>query len=238
MAREHFATRRAGKMGKWEKLPKALTRGEKYDIISAHSVLKRGEKVPKTLKTEALIVDEMCDRIIETAEHIVTADGAHSLTVRKILSAMGITNRVFYNRFHNIDEVLAVVYKKTALKIRQSIPREIDNSRDFFDWVLGVVESSLIRSYEIKMRFNHYVFENDSLSDGNYEWWITEIKKLLAYAMEHDYIQAVDTDMLSYAIWCFCRGYNADAVGRGMPKDEAVRRFRYGFGFLLEGIKK
>ena len=55
--------------------------------------------------------------------------------------------------------------------------------------------------------------------------------------MEKGYIKQVDSDVLSYSIWCFCRGYNADAVGRNIPKDEAVKNFRYSFGIILEGLK-
>ena len=186
---------------------------------------------------EQLISDEMSDKIIKTAEDIVTTNGAHSLTVRQILSALKITNRVFYNRFHNIDEVLAIVYQKTTMKIRQSITSGIDREKDFFENVMDVVVKTLIISYESKMQFNQYVFENDSLTQNNYVWWREEIKKLIEYAKNNRYIKDVDADMLSYSIWCFCRGFNADAVARRLPKEEAVRNFRYGFGFLLEGLK-
>lgn len=186
---------------------------------------------------EQLISDEMSDKIIKAAEDIVTTNGAHSLTVRQILSALKITNRVFYNRFHNIDEVLAIVYQKTTMKIRQSITSGIDREKDFFENVMDVVVKTLIISYESKMQFNQYVFENDSLTQNNYVWWREEIKKLIEYAKNNRYIKDVDADMLSYSIWCFCRGFNADAVARRLPKEEAVRNFRYGFGFLLEGLK-
>ena len=186
----------------------------------------------------ALINDEMSQKIIDAAEKLAMSGGTNDITVRKILTELGITNRVFYNRFHNIDEVLEIVYKSTALKMRQSILTNLDESRDFFEQVTEVVTQSLIMSYDIKMRFNQYVFENDSLSRENYEWWMCEIKKLIDHAKAHDYIKDVDSEVLSYSIWCFCRGYNADSVGRGLPKDEAVKNFKYSFGFLLDGLKK
>ena len=190
------------------------------------------------VKCAGLIVDEMSDRIVETAKSLVTLHGVSNLTVRRILKELNITNRVFYNRFHNIEEVLDIVYKKTTLKIRESITEDFDNSTDFFDHVMDVVVTSLVMSYETKMQFNQYVFENDSLSQSNYEWWTGRIKKLIDYAMEHDYIKQVDSDVLSYSLWCFCRGYNADAVGRKIPKEEAVANFKYSFNFILEGLKK
>lgn len=190
------------------------------------------------VKCAGLIADEMSDRIVETAKNLVTLQGVSNLTVRRILKELNITNRVFYNRFHNIEEVLDVVYKNTTLKMRESIADELDSSMDFFEHVMDVVVNSLIMSYDTKMQFNQYVFENDSLSQSNYEWWTGRIKSLIDYAMEHDYIKQVNSDVLSYSLWCFCRGYNADAVGRKIPKEEAVANFKYSFNFILEGLKK
>ena len=66
---------------------------------------------------------------------------------------------------------------------------------------------------------------------------MSEIKKLIDFAKEKKFIKDVDSEVMSYAIWCFCRGYNADAVARNLPREEAVRRFRYSFSYLLEGLK-
>ncbi len=186
---------------------------------------------------EQLISDEMSEKIVETAENIVRLNGVNALNVRRILEAMEITNRVFYNRFHNVGDVLEAVYRKTSLKIRQSLAVGIDSGKDFFEQVTDLVCNTLIMSYDFKMQFNHYVFENDSLSKGNYEWWMSEIRKLIDYAHCHNYIKKVDPDMLGYSVWCFCRGFNADAVGRNLPREVALERFRYGFGFLLDGLK-
>ena len=189
-------------------------------------------------QTDDRIRDEMAEKIIETAEHLATTEGANTLTVRKILQTLNITNRVFYNRFHNIEEVLEIIYRNMIVKIRASItPEQTDSAADFFEHVIDVVTRSLIMSYENKMAFNQYIFENDSHSQSNYAWWHTEIKKLIDYAKEKKYIKEIDSDAMSYAIWCFCRGYNADAVGRNLPVDVAVRNFRYSFGVLLDGMR-
>ena len=87
------------------------------------------------------------------------------------------------------------------------------------------------------MNFAHYVFENDSVSESNYKWWTEEIKKILNYAMEKGIIINVDPDMTSYAIWCFIRGFNTDAIGRKIPLQEALKRYRYGFQFIINGLK-
>ena len=197
--------------------------------------MRKGEtEQPK----DELIADEMSERIVKTAERLATAEGAHTVTVRKILQALGITNRVFYNRFRNVDDVLEIVYRDMIVKVRRDIVSTYDEKQDFFEYVMDVIEKSLRISYDTKMRFNQFMFESDSHSTSNYVWWTGEIKKLIEYAKAHDLIRDVDSDVLSYSIWCLCRGYNADAVGRQIPCDEAVKNFRYSFGFLLDGLKK
>lgn len=189
-------------------------------------------------KKEELICDEMSQRIIETAEKIALENGVEGLNVRKILKTLGISNRVFYNRFKNISEVLDIVYEKTVLKIRESITAGVDPAKDFFEQVTEMVANTLMMSYDNKMNLNSYVFENDSVSRSNFEWWHKEIIKLIEYAKSEKLFKDVDSDAISYAIWCFCRGYNADAVSRNLPRDKAVENFKYSFGFLLEGLKR
>jgi len=186
-----------------------------------------------------LISDEMSAKIIETVEMLVTSYGAEELNVRRILKELDITNRVFYNRFHNINEVLEIVYRNTIIKIRETMPKNFDVSskEEFFERVMDIIVHSLTSSYDHKMQFNQYVFKRDSISESNSRWWCGEIKKLIDYAMEKGYIKKVDSEVLSYSIWCFIRGYNADAVGRNLPKEEAVENFKYSFGFLMDGLK-
>ena len=184
-----------------------------------------------------LICDEMSQTIIDTAEQLAMTLGAENVTVRRILQALGISNRVFYNRFHNIDQVLAIVYENTVVKIRVSMMAEFDPERDFFEQIKDIVAGTLVASYQNKMNLNQYVFEYDSTSNENYEWWKNEIKKLILFGQEKGYFKAFDVDVMSYAIWCFVRGYNADVLARQRPLDEAIRDFRYSFGVLLDGMK-
>ena len=82
------------------------------------------------------------------------------------------------------------------------------------------------------------MFENDSRSQSNYVWWVSAIKQMLTYAKDKGYIRAdADADVLSYSLWCFWRGYNADAVSRDIPKEEAVKNCKYSFGIILDGLR-
>lgn len=198
---------------------------------------KHSTTLDTNASSDELIRDEMSDKIISAAEKIATSSGPEALTVRKILQHLAITNRVFYNRFHNISEVLDIVYQNTIQKIRDTIPTEFDPDKDFFEQVIDFVANTLVISYRAKNHFNYYVFENDSVSDCNYRWWMQKIREIIEYAKEKRYIQNVDSEVMSYSIWCFCRGYNADAVGRGLPMNEAIKNFKYSFAFLLNGLR-
>ena len=183
------------------------------------------------------IRDEMSQTIIETAQRLATEGGAEKLTVRKILQALSITGRVFCNRFHDVDEVLAIAYQNTAKKIRESICIELDPEKDFFEQVTDIVAGTLRLSYENKKSFSRYIFESDSSSEENYKWWKERIMRLIAYGKENGHLRDVDPDITSYAVWCFIRGYNADALDRGIPMEKAISDFNYSIRILLEGMR-
>ncbi len=187
---------------------------------------------------QKMITDKMTETIIETVHAMATETGAENINVRMVLHRLNISNRVFYNRFGNIEDVLNAVYKRIALKIRESITGGFDPDGDYFEQIQNIAVNTLISSYEQKKMFNSYAFNTDSLSGRNFEWWRAEIEKLIDFGKRRGYFKDVDTSRMSYAIWCFIRGYNADAVGRGIPKDEAAESFRYSFGVLLDGMKK
>jgi len=185
-----------------------------------------------------LIHDDISEKIIEIADRLAKKDGAHTITVTKILAELGATNRVFYNRFKNIHEVLETVYKKAVYKMQESIKSDIDPENDFFGYAMDVGVKVLIATYDVKMQFSNYMFEHDSLTDMNRKWWLKQIKNMIALGEELGVVKDIDSEMMSYTIWCFLRGYNADAVGRRLAKEEAIKNFKFGFGLLLEGVKK
>lgn len=189
------------------------------------------------MQEKELIFDEMSETIIATAAKIATESGAETVNVRMILQELEITNRVFYNRFRNVDEVLKIVYERLVLQIRQSIIAKFDPEGDFFAQVIDIVANTLTMSYKLKMRMNDYVFHSDSTGVDNFLWWKNEISKLIEYGKAKGCLKDVDSEVMSYAIWCFIRGYNADAVGRKLPLEDAVTNFKYAFGILLDGMR-
>ncbi len=206
-------------------------------ILFSTQCAERRTAVTETQKSN-LIYDEMSDKIINTAEEFALENGTENLTVRKILRSLGITNRVFYNRFHNIGEVLEKVYEKTVLKARNCIMARADAKKDFFENVYDLVSELILVSYQSRKRMSRFVFDTDSTENENRVWWTGEIKKMIDRAIENGFIKKVDSDVLSNSIWSFCRGYNADVVAQNIPEKEAVANFRYSFSFMIEGLKK
>ncbi|MBR3268487.1 MAG: TetR/AcrR family transcriptional regulator [Oscillospiraceae bacterium] len=182
------------------------------------------------------IHDEISDKIIEIVARIAAKEGAHKVTVKKIITELGVTNRVFYNRFANCDEVLRIVYKNAVVQMREHIKPEFHDKESFLRFCVQTGVEILMQTYDVKMQFRYYVFEHDSLTEDNRLWWDEKIRKYYQYAREQGFAREVDPDALCYAIWCFCRGYYADAVSRQLAKEDAVRYFTFGFTCFLGGL--
>ncbi len=182
------------------------------------------------------IRDDISDQIVEIVARIAAEEGAHKVTVKKIITELGVTNRVFYNRFANIDEVLRIVYRNAVVSMRENIKPEFHDRASFEQFCIDTAVDVLMQTYDVKMQFRRYVFEHDSLTEENRVWWYEKIRKYYYYALEQGFAKQVDADALCYAIWCFCRGYYADAVSRQLSREEAVRYFTFGFTCLLNGV--
>lgn len=189
-----------------------------------------------TLNTNMLISDDMSLTIIDTVEKLAIELGAENVTVRQVLRALDITNRVFYNRFNNIDQVLTIVYENMVKKIRESINIEINTDKDYVEQVIEIVANTVVMSYALKVNFNHYVFKSDLIPHRHFEWWQSEIKKIIEYGKKRGIVKDIDTDIMSYAVWCFVRGYTIDALGQKIPQEKAISDFKYSFKIFIAGM--
>lgn len=185
-----------------------------------------------------LITDDVSEKIISVTERLVTEKGADGVTVSEVLRVLGVSNRVFYNRFHNIDDVLKIVYKNLVIRMRKNIQLEMPTDKDFFEYARSIIVNSLTDTYDLKKNFSQYTFEHDSISEDNRIWWTSKIKQLFNYGIEKGILKKdLDTDTLSYFLWCLCRGCNADAVSRNLTKEEAAKCLLSGFDYFVEGVK-
>ena len=104
-------------------------------------------------RTQGLISDAVSDEIIRITAEIAKEEGAHNVNVRKIISRLGVTNRVFYNRFHNADEVLRIVYQNAVIRMRDSFHSDYCSSADFFEYAMDIAVKVLVNTYDVKMNF-------------------------------------------------------------------------------------
>ena len=130
------------------------------------------------------IRDEISEQIIQIVARLAAEEGAHKVTVRKIIRELGVTNRVFYNRFANCDEVLRIVYRNVVVQMRENIKPDFHDRLSFEKFCIDTAVSVLMQTYDIKMQFRYYVFEHDSLTEENRLWWYEKIKKYYYYALE------------------------------------------------------
>lgn len=186
--------------------------------------------------SDKLIKDEISDEIIAVAGELAKEYGARNVTVRKILQKMDVSNRVFYNRFTNVNEVLEKVYRRAVLKMQESIISDYDIHEDFFGYINDITIKILLNTYDVKKEFSQYMFEYDSNTEANHRWWTDRIKEIIDIGIKMGKLKNMDSDKLSYTVWCFFRGFNTDAVNRGLSKEDAIKYFKFGVGALFGGV--
>ena len=67
------------------------------------------------------IQDALSEQIVQIVAQLAAEEGAHKVTVTQVINALGMANRVFYNRFSNIDEVLQIVYRNAVRQMHENI---------------------------------------------------------------------------------------------------------------------
>ena len=182
------------------------------------------------------IRDDISEQIIAIAAEMTREEGAHTVNVRRIIGKLGVTNRVFYNRFKNCDEVLRIVYQRAVEDMRLSVQPEYHDRESFIKCCLDAGAEVLLHTYDVKMQFSRYVFEHDSLTEANRRWWAQMVTEFYRDALARGYVKKVNEGALCGAIWCLSRGYYADAAARGLSKEETLASFRQGFQFLIDGV--
>ena len=184
-----------------------------------------------------LIIDSMSIQIIDATEQLILEQGIEKLNVSKILKHLNITNRVFYNRYNNIQEVLQKIFERVIARKKDIISIEYDGSQDYFEYVMKIATNFLLFAYEVQDKFNYLIFGSDVFTQNNYEWYLVKIKEIIQLGRSKNLLKDFDDEAMGYFIWCSLRGFNADVVMR-MEKEEAVNKFQNTFKYLLEGIKK
>lgn len=184
------------------------------------------------------IEDEISLKIIDIAMEIALEEGIASLTVSKIINRMGVTNRVFYNRFKDILDVITAIYDEVVKQLRSCFDVKYDGKQDLCEYIMNLAVSVLEKTYETKLHFAGYLYNYEAFLEENREWWINQIIPLIDYGKNQGIFKQIDSKHLAYSVWCYCRGFNASSIGDNLSKDDAINAFRLGFKCLIDGARK
>lgn len=184
------------------------------------------------------IEDDVSLKIIDTAMEIALEEGMASLTVSKIINRMGVTNRVFYNRFKDILDVITAIYDEVVHQLRSCFDVKYDGKQDLCEYITNLAVSVLEKTYETKLHFAGYLYNYEAFLEENREWWINQIIPLIDYGKEQGIFKELDSKHLAYSVWCYCRGFNATSVGNNLSAEEAIKAFRLGFNCFMDGARK
>ncbi len=180
--------------------------------------------------------DDISKKIIDTVTKMVYDGGAANINVQTVLKKLKITNRVFYNRFKNIDEVLLSVSQNLVHKMRQCMLRPYNEKENYHKYLVSLATDVLVKTYEIKKDFSDYMFNNDIVNESNKIWWIDHMIPAIEYGVKNGFLKPMNTRKMAYAIWCFCRGFNVDAIKSRLELNEALKTFTMAFTFLIDGM--
>ena len=110
--------------------------------------------------------DELTDQIVDVATKIAYTDGVAHISVKRIINELGVSNRVFYNRFKNIQDVLDIVYHRIVKQMRECINTEYDESCDYYDYLQNIGVAVLKRTYEDKLHFSQWISKGPSFNEA------------------------------------------------------------------------
>ena len=180
--------------------------------------------------------DETSKTIIATAAQIARREGMEELTVKRVLTELKVSNRVFYNRFRNIDDVIQVLYEDLVQEIRSSLEQVQQPAQSYPDYLLELAVAAVEKIYQNTLHFKQYLFSYQVANDTNRDWWLQKIQQLLRRGMEQGELKVNDPVKMSYGVWCFCLGFHRDAVGDELTEQEAMDAFREAFSCLIQGM--
>ncbi len=208
-----------------------------FIMFSAHRVLKNGVH-EMAFSNDKKIVDNISEEIINKFTDMIYTKGVNNVTVKDILKEMDMTNRVFYNRFQNIEEVFSIVRQRLMDRTRKCIDEaKYDGKSDYCDYLTSIAISVIEQTYENKVYFSGYTYENDELNNSYRQWWIEKITELIRYGIDIGVFRDVNVNLMSYSVWCYCRSFNSCSVGDNLSTQDALLAFKMGFECLMRGLK-
>lgn len=181
--------------------------------------------------------DETTKQIIAAATGIAQREGIEQLSVKGILAEMGVSNRVFYNRFRNIDDIIQILYNELVQEIRASLKSVREEGRDYYSYLLELAVAVVRKIYQNNLHFRKHLLSYHASNDSNRNWWLTQIQTILQDGINRGLLRKMNITAVSYGVYCFCLGFHKEAVGEALEGEQAIGAFSQSFALLIEGMK-
>lgn len=184
------------------------------------------------------IEDETTKEIIHTAKKIAQKEGLEQLSVKRILAEMKVSNRVFYNRFRNIEDVIELLYEQAVNSLREIIDLSLLEKDELYYETLENLAVNVVRClYQNNIHFRARLLSYETSKDNNRNWWIEQIQTILCDGVTRGLLKPMDELGTARGIWCLCLGFHKEALGKSVPEQEAIASFRTFFTIFIEGMK-
>ena len=181
--------------------------------------------------------DETTKKIIAAATGIAQQEGIEQVSVKRILSEMGVSNRVFYNRFCNIDELIQILYNELVQEIRSCLKSVKEEGQCYYSYLLELAVAVVRKIYHNNLHFRRHLMSYRASNESNRNWWLSQIQQILQDGINRGLLKPMDTAAVSYGVWCFCLGFHKEAIGEALDGEEAIAAFSQSFALLIEGMK-
>lgn len=184
------------------------------------------------------IEDKTTKAIVRTAAVIAQREGLEKLTVKRILSEMKVSNRVFYNRFRNIEDLIEVMYHQFVDTVRERInPERLADTEHYYETMLELAVGVVRKMYHNDIHFRLRLLSYEASKESNRNWWLKQIQEILKDGVNRGLLKPMNEQAVSYGVWCFCLGFHKDALGKNINEEEAISAFRESFSYFIEGMK-
>ncbi|MBE7042550.1 MAG: TetR/AcrR family transcriptional regulator [Ruminococcaceae bacterium] len=184
------------------------------------------------------IEDETTVTIIRVAKEIAQKEGIEQLSVKRILTEMKVSNRVFYNRFRNIEDVIELLYEQAVNSFRGIIDLSLlEQSENYYETLENLAVNVVRCLYQNNIHFRARLLTYEASKDNNRNWWITQIQDILRNGVERGLLRPMDELAVARGIWCFCLGFHKEALGNSVSEQDAISSFRASFSIFISGMK-
>lgn len=169
--------------------------------------------------------DDTRTRLIEQAAEVLTHEGPHALTTRRVAAAAGTSTNALYTLIGGKEELLREIYREAFTRLAAAfaaVPRTDDPLADYMNIGRAYVEQALRHPalYEVMFACPAPEFE-PSPEDAAFAWSTFETNIEGAQRCIDAGLFVGDATEIATSMWCVSHGVVSLALGGMIPLDQA-----------------